>query len=448
MSRYCTSNIYYKHTERYLQVFKDHWYIEGFASDTAEIIKKLKALSGDGLSGYTSFVESWLIQNPSYHIDSSEKLEALKSIFSKSQVALIYGSAGTGKSTLINHISNLYNDRKKIYIANTHPAVDNMRRKVNADNRSFKTIKTFLSKYNVETECDILFIDECSTVSNKDMREILETAKFKLLVLVGDVFQIESILFGNWFSIARGFVPETSVFELTLNSYGMDIEANIPNKNDVIIPAFRDLSRKIGAERVIWRYDPILLTSKYTVDYHINYFNEIAKRLSGYTKKCVISFVDLYRNTKTNTKDLGLLPLTTKEMYELAARLVEIADRNNLIVESCAEKINLDQFGIAHGHCIDCNLFEHLLGCKLDLDKDKNQREECGCMASIDIGMYNTCKNGCKYCYANFSEKTVIKNHCIHDPNSPLISGIITEEDVVREREIHSCKQCQLNLFE
>lgn len=237
-------------------------------------------------------------------------------------------------------------------------------------------------------------------------------------------------------------------FQFTLNSYGTDIETNIPNKNDVIIPAFRDLSRKIGAERVIWRYDPILLTSKYTIDYHINYFNEIAKRLSGYTKKCVISFVDLYRNTKTNTKDLGLLPLTTKEMYELAARLVDIADRNNLIVESCAEKINLDQFGIAHGHCIDCNLFEQLLGCKLDLDKDKNQREECGCMASIDIGMYNTCKNGCKYCYANFSEKTVIKNHGIHDPSSPLISGIITEEDVIREREMHSCKQCQLNLFE
>lgn len=237
-------------------------------------------------------------------------------------------------------------------------------------------------------------------------------------------------------------------FQFTLNSYGTDIEANIPNKNNVIIPAFRDLSRKIGAERVIWRYDPILFTSKYTIDYHINYFNEIAKRLSGYTKKCVISFVDLYRNTKANTKDIGLLPLTTKDMYELAARLVEIADKNNLIVESCAEKINLDQFGIAHGHCIDCNLFEQLIGYKLDLDKDKNQREECGCMASIDIGMYNTCKNGCKYCYANFSEKTVMKNCGIHDPLSPLISGIITEEDVVKEREIYSCKHCQLNMFE
>ena len=136
-------------------------------------------------------------------------------MFSDSHVALIYGSAGTGKSTLINHISNLYNDRKKLYLANTNPAVDNMRRKVNAGDCYFKTITKFLSKRNSDTECDILFIDECSTVSNKDMREVLEKATFKLLVLVGDVFQIESILFGNWFSIARTFVPETSVFELS-----------------------------------------------------------------------------------------------------------------------------------------------------------------------------------------------------------------------------------------
>jgi len=237
-------------------------------------------------------------------------------------------------------------------------------------------------------------------------------------------------------------------FQFTLNSYGKDVEANIPNKNDVIIPAFRKLSGQIGSDRVIWRYDPILLTEKYTIDYHVKYFGEIAKRLSGYTKKCVISFVDLYRNTQSNTKKLGLLPIGENQMYELAQRLVEIANENGLIVESCAEKINLEQFGITHGHCIDCSLFEKLLGCRLNLDKDKNQREECGCMASIDIGMYNTCKNGCKYCYANFSGNTVIKNSMVHDPNSPLISGSLMPDDVIKEREVRSCKDCQLKLFE
>ena len=236
-------------------------------------------------------------------------------------------------------------------------------------------------------------------------------------------------------------------FQFTINSYGRDIEANIPSKNDIIIPTFRTLSDKIGPERVIWRYDPILLTEKYSVDYHIHYFEEIAKRLSGYTEKCIISFVDLYRNTKSNTKDLGLLPLETTTMYEIAHRMSEIALKYGIKMESCAEKINLEQFGIEHGHCIDCSLFERLLGCRLDLGKDKNHREECGCVASVDIGMYNTCKNGCKYCYANYSANTVAKHYASHNPESSLISGVIGDEDVVKDRVVKSCKDCQLNLF-
>lgn len=237
-------------------------------------------------------------------------------------------------------------------------------------------------------------------------------------------------------------------FQFTVNAYGTDIEAAIPSKNDVIIPGFQKLSQKIGPNRVIWRYDPILLTSKYNIEYHIHYFDEIAKRLSGYTHKCIISFVDLYRNTANNTKGLGLLPLGAKEMIELAKRLVAVADKYHLKVESCSEKIDLEQFGIAHGHCVDCDLFEQILGEKLDLSKDKNQREECGCVASIDIGMYNTCKNGCKYCYANFSPRTVAKNSSAHDPESPLISGNIYPEDEVKIREVKSCKQCQLSFFD
>jgi len=161
----------------------------------------------------------------------------------------------------------------------------------------------------------------------------------------------------------------------------------------------------------------------------------------------VISFVDLYRNTQGNMKSFHLLPLETQEMLELAERLVAIANKYHITIESCAEKINLEQFGIAHGHCIDCNLFEKLLGCKLDVDKDKNQREECGCMASIDIGMYNTCRNGCRYCYANYSSKTVEQRSSLHDPFSPLISGNIDPDDVIKERTVKSCRQCQIGLF-
>lgn len=109
-------------------------------------------------------------------------------------------------------------------------------------------------------------------------------------------------------------------FQFTLNAYGPDVEAHVPSKSALIIPAFQALSRQIGAERVIWRYDPILLTPRYTVDYHVRYFEEIAKRLSGYTHKCVISFLDLYGSTKRGMSHLALLPLGEEEMAELAAR--------------------------------------------------------------------------------------------------------------------------------
>lgn len=106
---------------------------------------------------------------------------------------LIYGFAGTGKSTLIRHISNYWADKKKIFLSNTYPAVDNMHRKVTAGNSEYSTIAKFLSQKNKNTDCDVLFIDECSTVSNDDMNRVLKKANFKLLVLVGDVYQIESI---------------------------------------------------------------------------------------------------------------------------------------------------------------------------------------------------------------------------------------------------------------
>ena len=203
-----------KHEHRKLMTFHDFVYIKGYADDSAFIIQKLRDLTTSGIAQYTGSVDSWMSKG-SYSIDSPEKREALRNMFAKSQVALIYGSAGTGKSTLINHISNFFSNQKKLYLANTHPAVDNMRRKVTASNREFNTIASFISEKNQHTECDVLIIDECSTVSNSDMRKVLEKATFKLLVLVGDVYQIESIYFGNWFDIARNFISKDSIFELT-----------------------------------------------------------------------------------------------------------------------------------------------------------------------------------------------------------------------------------------
>ena len=237
-------------------------------------------------------------------------------------------------------------------------------------------------------------------------------------------------------------------FQFTLNAYGKDAEPNVPSKSEVIVPAFRKLSEKIGKDRVIWRYDPIFFNEKYTMDYHVKYFELLASKLCGCTEKCTVSFIDFYRNTERNTKTLNITAPTEDEKTELMRRFSEIAGRYGLYIDTCAEDINLEKFGIRHARCIDKERFERLSGYSLDVGKDKNQRPECGCAASIDIGAYNTCKNGCLYCYANFNSTLVLRNYGLHDPLSPLISGEVGDDDVIKDRKVKSCKNCQLNWFE
>lgn len=233
-------------------------------------------------------------------------------------------------------------------------------------------------------------------------------------------------------------------FQFTLNSYGIDVERNIPNKNKDIIPSFQRLSDLIGPDRVIWRYDPIFLSEKYTIDYHLKYFEKIAKRLSPYTKKCTISFLNFYKNTEKNISALKPTDFSEDKQRFIAKNIADIAESFGLRVDTCAEKIDLQQYGIEHARCIDDRLLGQLIQCPLDVKKDKNQRLECGCIESLDIGAYNTCSNGCKYCYANYSEKTVYNNFNKHNVNSPLLFGEIETTDKVTERKMFSCKVNQI----
>lgn len=237
-------------------------------------------------------------------------------------------------------------------------------------------------------------------------------------------------------------------FQFTLTGYGKDIEPNLPDKRKELIPTFRKLSEKIGKEKVIWRYDPILINERYTADYHLKAFEEIASNLTGYTEKVVISFVDLYAKTQRNTKELGIKPMKNEEMNSMAGQMAKIAAKYNLIIETCAEQINLQETGIQHGSCIDKKLIERFLGCKLIGGKDKNQRTECGCFESIEVGSYNTCLNGCKYCYANFNDAQVKENVKLYDPKSWLLCGSVSSEDKVTDRKVKSLKDTQLSFFE
>ena len=193
---------------------KKHVFVQEYEDDSVEIIEELQAHAKSGIGGYTEAVERWLEETPTVNVDDPVKEAALKALFASSQVALIYGAAGTGKSTMIDHIAHFFNDKRKLFLAHTNPAKNNLERRVSAQNSTFRTIASHLWN-DTGTEFDVLFIDECSIVSNDDLLQVLRRTSFELLVLVGDSYQIESIKFGNWFTLAPAFLPDSSVFELT-----------------------------------------------------------------------------------------------------------------------------------------------------------------------------------------------------------------------------------------
>lgn len=236
-------------------------------------------------------------------------------------------------------------------------------------------------------------------------------------------------------------------FQFTLNSYATDVEPNVPSKGNDVIDTFIKLSEKIGANRIIWRYDPIIITDKYTIEYHTTYFEKLAQVLSGKFSKCVISFVDEYKKNSKNFRDNGLRELEENQMADIALRFSEIAKRNHFKIYTCAEQIDLTAYGIEHNSCIDKELIESLVGARLKVQKDKSQRDECGCVESIDIGSYNTCTHGCKYCYANYSSDVVHNNSRCYDPNSPMLCGSLQDDDKVTERPMRSLIIDQFDLW-
>ncbi|MPM02787.1 ATP-dependent RecD-like DNA helicase [bioreactor metagenome] len=271
-----------RHQARRIETRNGHYYIRGYENDTVEIIRKLIDLSADGVQNYTSYVDGWLA-SAVHPVDCEEKKAALRQMFAQSSVALIYGSAGTGKSTLINHISNLFKNQSKLYLANTNPAVDNMKRRVTVqtDDIDFMTIAKFLPSQSIRVKYDIVVIDECSTVNNRDMKAILDKAEFNLLVLVGDIYQIEAIEFGNWFSAARGFLPTTSVYELTkpYRSHNPELQTlwdRVRSMDDRIVETIARNQYSVSLDASIFvpaEPDEVILCLNYDGLYGINNIN-------------------------------------------------------------------------------------------------------------------------------------------------------------------------------
>lgn len=232
--------------------------------------------------------------------------------------------------------------------------------------------------------------------------------------------------------------PYPYYFHVTINAYGPDIERCAPRREKEIVPAFQRLSDRIGPGRVIWRYDPILLSQACTVDHHLDGFDMLARQLAPYTSACVISFVDAYRNTRRHAEDMRLQPIPPETAHMLAAGLAARAKTYGIALSACSEAEDFARHGILPATCIDGGLLSHIGGVPLEAQRDKNQRPACRCVTSIDIGAYNTCGNGCQYCYANYNETRVRGNLAAHDPASSLLVGRITAGDKVYDRAIRS----------
>lgn len=237
----------------------------------------------------------------------------------------------------------------------------------------------------------------------------------------------------------------SSFWFVTITPYGKEIEPYVPEKEQVV-DSFWRLSEQVGQDGISWRYDPIFITEKYSVDYHINSFAHIAEKLKGYTKQCVVSFIDLYEKTKRNFP--AAKAVTMKEQESLIAAFSQIAEKNQVQIHLCCENSSLTRKHVDADGCMTKEVLEKAIHGKLKVPKMKSAREECNCLLGADIGMYNTCGNGCLYCYANYDRKSVIENMKHHDINSPFLIGHQREEDVIKQAKQKSWLNRQISLFE
>lgn len=233
---------------------------------------------------------------------------------------------------------------------------------------------------------------------------------------------------------------------ITITPYGKEIEPNVPDKRQVI-KDFKKISLHIGINSIALRYDPIIINNKYTIEYHIKCFDKLLSELSGYTRDCTISFIDLYEKVKKNAPEMR--EVTREEQILLAKEFVTIGKKYNIKIHGCCEEDFLKEYGVDITGCMSKEIVERAIDNKLIVPITNRKRAGCNCLLGNDIGEYNTCMHLCKYCYANFSKDLVLENIKKHNPNSPFLIGQLEENDEIHEakQESYIDKYRQISLF-
>jgi hypothetical protein len=233
------------------------------------------------------------------------------------------------------------------------------------------------------------------------------------------------------------------VFQFTLTGYGRDVEPGLPDKLQ-LVEAMKRLSEAFGSERVIWRYDPIFFSGAYSLSWHVRCFDALAERLEGVTRTCVVSFLDMYPKLRRRIPALGLCGDSGQARKGLLAAFAAMAERRGIRLSLCAEDVDVP--GVVHAGCLSRELVERVAGCRLDV-RPSQQRAGCKCVASVDVGVYGTCGNGCLYCYANQDGVPVGRGSALHDPASPLLVGRLSADDEVTDQRCASLKSRQFSLL-
>lgn len=219
-------------------------------------------------------------------------------------------------------------------------------------------------------------------------------------------------------------------FHYTITAYGRDIEPGVPSV-DESIRTLTELEKIVGRERIAWRYDPVLLTGKYTLERHLDTFSYMAERLAPHISRCIFSFVEMYKKLEVNMPELR--PLTEKDRDRIAEGLGKIAAKHGIWLQTCGTNGDWSRYGIHLSGCATLEILGRANGCEFREIRHSGMREGCHCIESRDIGAYDTCLNGCKYCYANKSPQRARENYRFHDPASPLLLGHLEANDVLTD---------------
>lgn len=229
-------------------------------------------------------------------------------------------------------------------------------------------------------------------------------------------------------------IDKPILFHVTITPYKDDIEPNVASKKEVI-EAVKKLSEIVGINNLFIRYDPIFLSDKYNISYHIKAFDRLCSLLNGYVKTIIISFIDNYKNVRKNRNILNMRDFNEEDYKKIGLSFSKIASKYNMTVQTCSEEHNLVEYGFKKGECLSHELAFKLTGKANFKNWNARKEKECNCVQMVDIGVYNSCKHFCKYCYANYDEKKVDANFKKHDPNSSMLIGSLQYDDIVKIRK-------------